>query len=73
MSADDSARRGLKGRLVLMGLSEQAADRAIDAYAHELAEKQRAWNGPPFIEERWESGKSDAADLIDPEVLNSGA
>jgi hypothetical protein len=66
-----SARRGLVGRLVLLGLSEQAAERAVDAYAHELAEQIRArsqtgdrnWDAVT-----WTKGMRQAADIIDPEV-----
>lgn len=48
----------------------EALEKFKRAYAHELAEQQRQWNGPESIEERWCAGVSDAADLIDPEALS---
>lgn len=62
-----SARSGLKSRLTLFGLSAQAADRAIDAFAHELAEKIRE---DVQIHGNWAccaEACGSAADLIDPE------
>lgn len=67
---DVSARSGLKSRLTLFGLSAQAADRAIDAFAHELAEKVRehgGTRGDEFFAEALQA----AADLIDPEADGS--
>lgn len=61
-----SARDGLIGRLVIFGLSEQAASRVVDAYAHELAEKIRK---APFEEHLLQGHqRARAARIIDPEV-----
>lgn len=66
-----SARETLIGRLVIFGMSEQSAVRAVDAFAHELAEKQRAYarrmEGHPGFQ-YLAPGVFVGADHIDPEV-----
>ncbi|MFJ2650832.1 hypothetical protein ACIO1C_29455 [Streptomyces sp. NPDC087420] len=54
--------------------SAEAAEAALDAYAHELAEKIRWAKGPDSADQRfliyangWYDGRGEAADLIDPE------
>ncbi len=71
-----SARADLFHRLVVgAGLSPHWATRQIDAFAHELAEQQRAWadaedKKPGGHDDSYDngviSGARQAADLIDP-------
>lgn len=68
-----SARSALEGRLIIFGLSEQAAKRVVDEFAHELAEKiRKEADGPnlirPEFEDAYWQAMHRAADLIDPEA-----
>jgi len=74
-----SARQDLEWQLALSGLEPIEAHRMLDAYAHELAEKQRAQRAPAAVlavmgyAAIWRQAVDSSADLIDPEVLNSGS
>ncbi|MFF9268606.1 hypothetical protein [Streptomyces rochei] len=52
------------------GLTSYRLDRFLDAYAHELAEKQRAL--PARCGHCADAAAGEAADLIDPEVSSDG-
>jgi hypothetical protein len=66
-----SAREVLRTRLVAyMDVSHEKANELIDAFAHELAEKQRAFADQGLegeVPAFYVAGVKDAADLIDPE------
>ncbi|MFJ3037730.1 hypothetical protein [Streptomyces tendae] len=67
-----SARDDLFHRLVVEGgLNPHWANRQIDAFAHELAEEQRAFvkeEGVPTGDDPYIVGVGDVIDLIDPRV-----
>ena len=62
-------------RLFESGRTSYRLDAYLDAYAHELAEKIRAsvkgWEGMSAYASAAMGGRQAAADLIDPEVLNT--
>lgn len=58
------------------GMSPEGAKAMVNAYAHELAEKIRNTPSPRVADDYSglvDHGMDFAADLIDPEVLNSGS
>lgn len=77
-----SAYKDLEALLGGTPLARKAIDAALAEYAHELAEKQRAWARQPGVVVRVEvpelldsivrAAVDCAADEIDPEVSNSG-
>jgi len=66
-----SARDALVAYLRQAGLSTPRAEANLDAFAHELAEEQRAFvkeEGVPTGDDPYIVGVSDVIDLIDPHV-----
>lgn len=63
MSARDRLTEALKNP-GLVGLCEEEAAELVDAYAHELAEQQRAWIADQTDMPWW---ADEIADVIDPE------
>lgn len=71
MSARESLIAALEYQRTInkVGWTREEAEAAVDAYAHELAEKIRAATGAVNDDKIWYA--SEAADLVDPEVGGS--